>query len=80
MICGGPPCQGFSMAGHRLSDDPRNQLFKDFINIVEKVKPVAINIIQPGEDPFAAVFPVKSAGRLHGRRGVVPVRAHPEVF
>jgi DNA (cytosine-5)-methyltransferase 1 len=39
IICGGPPCQGFSMAGHRLSDDPRNQLFKDFIEIVERVKP-----------------------------------------
>jgi len=39
MICGGPPCQGFSMAGHRLSDDPRNQLFKDFIEIVKEVKP-----------------------------------------
>lgn len=39
LICGGPPCQGFSMAGYRLSDDPRNQLFKDFIYIVEKVMP-----------------------------------------
>ena len=39
IICGGPPCQGFSMAGHRLSDDPRNQLFNDFIDIVERVKP-----------------------------------------
>lgn len=39
LICGGPPCQGFSMAGFRLSDDPRNQLFIDFINIVSHVKP-----------------------------------------
>lgn len=39
LICGGPPCQGFSMAGHRLDGDPRNQLFKDFIGIVEQVKP-----------------------------------------
>jgi DNA-cytosine methyltransferase len=39
LICGGPPCQGFSMAGFRLDDDPRNQLFKDFIGIVEQVKP-----------------------------------------
>ena len=42
LICGGPPCQGFSMAGHRLDDDPRNQLFKDFIFIVEKIKPKAV--------------------------------------
>jgi len=39
IICGGPPCQGFSMAGHRLSDDPRNQLFKYFIDIVKQVRP-----------------------------------------
>lgn len=39
MICGGPPCQGFSYAGKRFIDDPRNQLFKDFIEIVRNVKP-----------------------------------------
>lgn len=39
IICGGPPCQGFSMAGFRSSDDPRNQLFRDFIDIVKAVQP-----------------------------------------
>ena len=39
VICGGPPCQGFSMAGLRLTDDPRNRLFKDFIDIVGRIKP-----------------------------------------
>lgn len=39
MICGGPPCQGFSYAGKRFIDDPRNQLFKDFIEIVRNVQP-----------------------------------------
>ena len=42
MICGGPPCQGFSTAGLRLADDPRNQLFKDFIDVVEKIKPKVV--------------------------------------
>jgi DNA (cytosine-5)-methyltransferase 1 len=42
IICGGPPCQGFSMAGHRLSADPRNQLFNDFIDIAAQVKPKLI--------------------------------------
>lgn len=42
IICGGPPCQGFSMAGFRLTDDPRNQLFKEFIDVVTRVKPKII--------------------------------------
>lgn len=39
IICGGPPCQGFSMAGYRLTDDPRNQLFLHFVDVVSRVKP-----------------------------------------
>lgn len=40
MIIGGPPCQGFSLKGKKLGlDDPRNYLFKEYLNIVEKIKP-----------------------------------------
>ncbi len=43
VIVGGPPCQGFSMAGARIRngfiDDPRNYLFKHYFNIVKTVKP-----------------------------------------
>ena len=40
VIVGGPPCQGFSMANRqRLIDDPRNKLYKYFVEVVEKVKP-----------------------------------------
>ena len=43
IIIGGPPCQGFSMAGARIRggfiDDPRNYLFKHYFNIVKIVKP-----------------------------------------
>lgn len=42
IICGGPPCQGFSMAGFRSADDPRNQLFREFIDIVKRVNPKVI--------------------------------------
>lgn len=45
VIIGGPPCQGFSMAGARIRqgfiDDPRNYLFKHYFNIVKEVKPKA---------------------------------------
>lgn len=43
VIIGGPPCQGFSMAGARIRegfiDDPRNYLFKHYFNVVKTVKP-----------------------------------------
>ncbi|MFA5113740.1 MAG: DNA (cytosine-5-)-methyltransferase [Candidatus Margulisiibacteriota bacterium] len=42
IIVGGPPCQGFSYAGKRLIDDPRNYLYKEFVNIVEQIKPKVI--------------------------------------
>ena len=39
VIIGGPPCQGFSAAGMRLIDDPRNGLFKEFVQVVNDFKP-----------------------------------------
>lgn len=42
IICGGPPCQGFSMAGFRADNDPRNQLFREFVDIVKRVNPKVI--------------------------------------
>jgi DNA (cytosine-5)-methyltransferase 1 len=39
LIVGGPPCQGFSIAGKRDPKDPRNSLFMDFVRIVKIVKP-----------------------------------------
>ena len=39
VIVGGPPCQGFSIAGKRLIDDPRNSLYRHYIGIVDVIKP-----------------------------------------
>jgi DNA (cytosine-5)-methyltransferase 1 len=39
IIIGGPPCQGFSHAGWRDPKDNRNQLFKEFVHIVEELRP-----------------------------------------
>ena len=40
MIIGGPPCQGYSMKGKKLGlKDPRNFLFREYLNIVERLKP-----------------------------------------
>lgn len=39
VVIGGPPCQGFSTAGWRDPNDKRNQLFKDFVGVVNAIKP-----------------------------------------
>jgi len=39
IILGGPPCVAYSMSGHRNSRDPRGQLFKDYVEMVKKLKP-----------------------------------------
>lgn len=39
VVIGGPPCQGFSNAGWRDPNDLRNKLFKDFVEIVDSIKP-----------------------------------------
>lgn len=39
VIIGGPPCQGFSISGKRMIDDPRNVLYKSFVQIVSDIKP-----------------------------------------
>lgn len=36
-VFGGPPCQGFSMIGKRVLDDPRNSLVLDFVRIVAEL-------------------------------------------
>lgn len=40
-IIGGPPCQGFSIAGKRIVDDVRNKLYKGFVRFVEHFRPRA---------------------------------------
>ena len=40
MIVGGPPCQGYSMKGKKLGlNDPRNFLFREYLDFVEKLQP-----------------------------------------
>lgn len=41
VIIGGPPCQGFSVAGKRIVEDKRNELYKGFVRMVSHFKPKA---------------------------------------
>jgi DNA (cytosine-5)-methyltransferase 1 len=39
LVCGGPPCQGFSFSGQRDPHDPRNQMFRRYVDLVNIVRP-----------------------------------------
>ena len=39
IVAGGFPCQGFSLAGNRIVDDPRNSLYLEMLEIVNKLQP-----------------------------------------
>jgi len=39
VLLGGPPCQGFSTAGKRALDDPRNTLVRQFLRLATELQP-----------------------------------------
>ena len=39
LVVGGPPCQGFSVAGRRNPNDPRNRMFREFVRVVKELQP-----------------------------------------
>jgi len=39
VIIGGPPCQAYSLGGNRDPRDPRGQLFKEYVRLVDALKP-----------------------------------------
>ena len=59
VMLGGPPCQGFSIAGKRDINDPRNTLFVSYLKLVEKYSPKAVvienvpNILSMNKGDFA---------------------------
>lgn len=39
VLIGGPPCQGFSTAGWRRSNDPRNRLWQSYMDVLAALRP-----------------------------------------
>ena len=59
VLGGGPPCQGFSYAGRRKHDDPRNQLFRGYLRLVNILAPRVVLI--ENVRGFTGDFETKSA-------------------
>ena len=41
VVVGGPPCQGFSLIGYRVLEDPRNELVFHFLRLATELRPKA---------------------------------------
>ena len=39
LMIGGPSCQGFSRAGRRDKKDPRNMLFREYVRVINEIRP-----------------------------------------
>ncbi|MGH3760246.1 DNA cytosine methyltransferase [Actinophytocola sp.] len=39
LLFGGPPCQGYSQIGTRILDDPRNELYLQYVRILKVLRP-----------------------------------------
>ncbi|NUV91606.1 DNA cytosine methyltransferase [Streptomyces sp. KAI 90] len=39
LLFGGPPCQGYSQIGTRLLDDPRNELYGEYVRVLKELRP-----------------------------------------
>lgn len=44
VLVGGPPCQGFSLAGTRQENDDRNKLYKAMVEVAKRIRPKVVVI------------------------------------
>ena len=63
LLAGGPPCQGFSNAGRRRLDDPRNKLFEAYLELVDVLRPRLVLI--ENVRGFKSDFKVSEQGATH---------------
>ncbi|MCU7722288.1 DNA cytosine methyltransferase [Actinoplanes sp. KI2] len=70
VVVGGPPCQGFSNLGLKRSDDPRNQLWVEYVRVLREIKPKAFVIENVDRfltsDEFKALLRQVDGGGLSG--------------
>ena len=83
VIAGGPPCQSFSQVRNhsRLIDDPRNSLYREFVRVLDLVRPVAFvmeNVL--GMDQMGVKQQVQEDLSLKGAYNVVASVANAADF
>lgn len=71
LLAGGPPCQGFSSVGRRLAHDPRNQVFKNYIKLVDLLEPQAVLM----ENVRGILHPFKSDAASRSKTTKPPIYA-----
>ncbi|MGO6727253.1 DNA cytosine methyltransferase [Rhizobium ruizarguesonis] len=67
VLAGGPPCQGFSFAGRRMEDDPRNLMFRKYVDVVAALRPRMLVLEN-----------VPGMKVVHAPSNVVPMQKAPE--
>jgi DNA (cytosine-5)-methyltransferase 1 len=75
VVVGGPPCQAFSQVRNfsRIIDDPRNSLYREFVSIVDAVRPRALVMENvPGMEQMGVKEQVVEDLSLGGEYRVVP--------
>ena len=74
LLAGGPPCQGFSFAGRRRPDDPRNALVWNFLELTDLLSPLVVLI--ENVDAIQTYFEVgKRASVLDGMEDALEDKA-----
>lgn len=66
VVIGGPPCQGFSNLGSRDINDPRNQLWREYVRVVRKAKPKVFVIENVDRFMSSSEFALLLAEADHG--------------
>lgn len=70
LLAGGPPCQGFSLAGRRKSNDPRNELFKHYVALVKVLAPRFL--LLENVKGISVAFRKPAKGEEQGKRPAKP--------
>jgi len=73
LLAGGPPCQGFSLAGRRRHSDKRNQLVHSYIAMVDAIQPKCL--LLENVKGFTIPFKVKGEEKQYSSLVVDELRA-----